>query len=160
VSNRRARVAQCGFVDPAPSVASPDREGPKSEIVGGAQHGFSLLEVLVAFSVLALSLGLLIQVFSRALTSTALSATYSRATAVAESRLNAVGIDIPLEAGVHGGEPEDGLAWELLIEPYEIGDQLWELPAQPYLVTAVVTWETAQGERRIALTTLRLGELP
>jgi general secretion pathway protein I len=121
-------------------------------------RGFSLLEVMVAFAILALTLGLLIQVFSRAMNATALSATYSRAATLAEARLNAVGIDIPLAPGAYGGEPEDGLAWQVLIEPYDAVDTDWELPAQPYRITAVVSWDTAGGERQVTLSTLRLGE--
>lgn len=121
------------------------------------QGGFSLLEVLVAFAILALTLGILIQVFSRALTTTVLSANYSRAATLAEARLNAVGVDFPLEVGEHTGEPEDDLDWRLVIEPYELGDVTWEPTLTPYLVTAVVSWDEAAGRRQLALSTLRLG---
>jgi len=124
------------------------------------QAGFSLLEVVVAFAILALTLGTLIEIFSRAMNTTALSATYSRAATLAEARLNAVGIDIPLEPGTYGGEPEDGLAWEVQIQPYELPDVDWELPAQPYRITAVVAWDMAEGGRQVVLSTLRLGEQP
>jgi len=66
---------------------------------GCAQGGFSLLEVVVAFAILVLSLGLLIQIFSRALNTTVLSGDYSRAATLAQAHLNAEGIDIPLEPG-------------------------------------------------------------
>lgn len=124
----------------------------------GRESGFSLLEVVVAFAILALSLGLLIQIFSQAMNTTALSGTYSRAATLAEARLNAVGVDIPLEPGGHSGEPEDGLSWEVSIEPYDLGEVLREPVMEPLQVTAVVYWEVADGRRQIALSTLRLAE--
>jgi general secretion pathway protein I len=123
------------------------------------QRGFSLLEVLVAFAILALSLGVLLQIFSRAMNTTAISATYSRAVALAEAKLNAVGADIPLEEGVHSGDPEDGMDWIVYIEPYNTGDTFdFELPLQPYRITAVASWPSIAGARRVTLRSLRLGE--
>lgn len=123
------------------------------------QGGFSLLEVVVAFAILAVSLGVLVQIFALALNTTALSGTYSKAVALAEQRLAAVGVDIPLQAGSFSGEPEDGLAWRIVIEPYSPGDlPLENAPLQPFVVTAVASWDDAAGPRQISLTTLRLGE--
>ncbi len=124
-----------------------------------AEQGFSLLEVLVAFAILALSLGVLLQIFSRAMNVTAVSGDYSRAVALAESKLNDVGAAIPLEAGVHSGEPEDGMDWIVNIEPYQPEGWLGEdPPLQPYRVTAVASWPGTRGTRRVALRSLRLGE--
>jgi general secretion pathway protein I len=123
------------------------------------QSGFSLLEVLVAFAILALSLGVLLQIFSKALVATAVSETYSRAVALAESKLNAVGSELPLEEGVQSGEPEDGMDWSVYVEPYPIEGWLGENPPlQPYRVTAVVSWPGSARMRRVSLRTIRLGE--
>lgn len=123
-----------------------------------AQRGFSLLEVLVAFAILALSLGLLIQIFAQALNTTALSGEYSRATTLAETHLNAVGIDIPLEPGNYDGEPENGLSWQVFIEPFEPDNDAWEPVLEAFLVTSVVSWDTGGDKRRrISLSSLRLG---
>lgn len=124
----------------------------------GRQCGFSLLEVLVAFAVLALSLGVLMQVFSRAVNTTVLSAERSRAAALAEARLNAVGLDIPLALGTYTGDPEDGLDWEVFVSPYELGESAWESPFTPYVVTAVARWGEGERAREMSLTSLRLGE--
>lgn len=124
------------------------------------QRGFSLLEVLVAFAILALSLGVLLQIFSRAMNTTAVSATYSRAVALAEAKLNLVGSEIPLVEGIHSGEPEDGMDWIVYIEPYGGGDAFgFELPLQPYRVTAVASWPSIAGARQVTLRSLRLGEM-
>ena len=120
------------------------------------QRGFSLLEVVVAFSILALTLGVLIQIFSRAVTTTSMSADYSRASTLAEAKLNALGLEIPLEAGTFSGETEDGFAWEVFVEPFELGEVDWEPTLLPYQVTAVASWDDGGGRRRqISIVSLR-----
>lgn len=124
---------------------------------GRRQGGFSLLEVVVAFAILALSLGILIQVFSRALNATALSGDYSRAATLAEARLNAIGVDIPLEPGSYTSDPEDGLSWKVFIEPYAPDDDAWEPMFDAFLVTSVISWDEGGGKRRqVSLSSLRL----
>lgn len=126
-----------------------------------AADGFSLLEVVVAFAILSLTLGVLIQIFSRAMHTAALSGAYSRAATLAEAQLQRVGLEIPLEVGMHQGEPEEGLVWQLSIEEYVLDDRFpWEPSLQPYQVISRVTWETAEGQRELSLSTLRLGDLP
>jgi general secretion pathway protein I len=134
--------------------------------VGGrlpAQAGFSLLEVLVAFAILAISLGVLMQIFSRATLTTVAAAQYSRAVSLAQARLAAVGTAIRLEAGSTSGEPEDGFTWELSIVPTQLGEEApglgaAELPVTPYRVTVTVLWKDGARVRRLSLSTLRLGE--
>lgn len=132
------------------------------------QQGFSLIEVLVAFAILALSLGVLMQIFSRASLTASASVQYSRAAALASARLDAVGTAIPLEVGTVTGDPEDGMAWEVNVAPLE-GDALAQLgmplddglgfvsPVTPYLVSAGVLWKDGERVRRLTLSTMRLG---
>jgi general secretion pathway protein I len=89
----------------------------------------------------------------------AVGETYSRAVALAEAKLNAVGSDIPLEEGVHSGDPQQGMDWIIHIEPYELPDWLAEsAPLQAYRVTAVASWPSARGTRRVSLRSIRLGQ--
>lgn len=124
------------------------------------------MEVLVAFAVLAVSLGVLMQIFSRSTVTTITMSQYSRAVALAEARLAAVGSAIPLKEGAVSGAPEDGFAWELGIMPVQLGDtgDMGLAPTVPtlmaYRVTATVLWQDAKRARRLTLSTLRLGEVP
>ena len=54
--------------------------------------GFSLLEILVAFVIMALALGVLMRVFSGPLNSTAVADHYAEARLNAESKLASIGV--------------------------------------------------------------------
>ncbi|MBK1641827.1 hypothetical protein CKO12_08085 [Chromatium okenii] len=139
------------------------------------QRGFSLLEVLVAFAILALTLGVLLNIFSRASHSAILSTQYSQAAALAEAKLNAIGITTPLEAGTYTGEPEYGLTWEISVIPVEFAS-IAPLPdaeivaptddanavstvatVTPYQLTATILWREGEHVRRFSVVTVRLG---
>jgi general secretion pathway protein I len=124
-----------------------------------SQSGFSLLEVLVAFAILAVSLGVLMQIFSQASRATLMSSQYSRAASLAESKLNAVGTAIPLEEGAVSGDPEGGIAWEVTILPVTLGEEFGaEPPVTPYRINATALWQNGSQVRSLTLSTLRLGE--
>lgn len=127
-----------------------------------AEAGFSLLEVLVAFAILALSLGVLMQIFSKAMTVTVSGADVGRAAALAEACLETVGFEIPLEPGVYDGAPQGDLAWSVQIRPYPYShDTAGEPALVPYLVVVDVLWRGDGGAvRRFRLPSLRLGAPP
>lgn len=125
------------------------------------QAGFSLLEVLVAFAILAVSLGVLMNIFAQSARTTILASQYSRAASLAEARLNAVGTaEIPLEEGVFSGDPEGGIAWEVSILPVPLGEEFTVEPlATPYRVNATALWQDGGQARSVTLSTLRLSGL-
>lgn len=123
------------------------------------QKGFSLLEILVAFSILALSLGVLLNIFSTGLRSAIISDEYIHAVTIAESLLSKAGIESTLEPGESHGIEEDKYSWNILIEPYV--DEVIDLEKggiTPYRITVTVDWKEAQEERSIELNTLRLAK--
>jgi len=126
-----------------------------------AQAGFSLLEILVAFSILALSLGVLLEIFSTALRGVALSEHYTQAALLAESRLADLGADIALESGSFSSGEEEGYRWEVSVSPYAGGD-LEAGPGylEPLVVKVLVSWGELGRERRIQVETLRLSAEP
>ena len=66
-------------------------------------RGYTLVEVLVAFVILAMTLTVLLRIFSGGVRNIAVSADYARAVLIAESQLAAAGIDEPFHAGETGG---------------------------------------------------------
>ena len=127
--------------------------------------GFSLLEVLAAFVILALVGTALFRLFSGALGNAALSDEYSRATLYAESRLAALGVETPLREGVQQGTSEDGYyAWTVKIEPYtppgttpDIDGTVATMGVNLWRLATTVRWPGAPGsERSVALATLKV----
>jgi general secretion pathway protein I len=120
--------------------------------------GFSLLEVLVAFSILALALGVLMRIFSGGVHLAALSEDYSRAVLLAESRMEELSLEGELDAGTDSGRFDARYRWETTIEPYswEKTQALNNLPFEPFQITVEVYWREAERQRSISLTTLQL----
>ena len=103
--------------------------------------GFTLLEVLVAFTILAVALVALLRAFSSGLRGLDAAAAATAALQHARSKIEEVGTLIPLEAGVQEGTFEDGTQWRVVIEPHELGDAaaVESLQVVPYEVEVTVT---------------------
>ncbi len=143
-NGRRRAVARWG--DSNRSVCAP-----------GQARGFTLIEVLVAFVILAVALGVLLQVFSTGLRNARVAEAYTTATLYAESMLAAVGIEEPLAAGETSGEFDDRFRWRLDVQPYEISDGDDEAAAgRAFEVVVTVSWGDEDDPRDVTLTTLRL----
>lgn len=83
------------------------------------QRGFSLLEVLVAFSILALSLGVLMQIFSGSLRNASSAQEQAQAVALAQSLLTSAGVESPLVAGESSGDVDGRFHWRLRAGPFQ-----------------------------------------
>lgn len=128
-------------------------------------RGFSLLEVLAAFVILALVVTALFELFSGALTNAAAADEYSRAMLVAESRLAAAASALPLVESAERGNADDGrLQWEARVKAWEPPDVVPELAkvsegmlTRLYRVEVDVRFPGPAGrERTLSLATLKL----
>jgi general secretion pathway protein I len=123
-------------------------------------RGFSLLEVLVAFTILAMLLGALFQVFSAGLHAARSGDRYTRATVIAQSQLAAMGVEHALLEGITSGTTDDDYHWRVTVRAYR-DDQLPEtgLTLQPLAVDVEVFWEEGGAPRTLTLTSMLLGPL-
>ena len=113
----------------------------------------------MAFTVLAISLGVLFEIFSTGMRASRSAEEYTRATLLAESKLAAIGITDALEEGETTGAFEDGFAWRVAIRPYRLDEPEAEglpPPIEAYEVVVTVSWGQGSGDRSVSLTTLRL----
>lgn len=128
------------------------------------QQGFSLLEMVVAFSILALSLGILLNIFSEGTHIAVIADEYTTATQIADTLLAKTGVESPLTAAQYTGVENEKFQWTVTVEPYELvlGEiDTKAIPATLYRVTVSVYWgiagnRTIASERRLVLTTLKL----
>jgi general secretion pathway protein I len=118
------------------------------------QGGFSLLELLVAFTILATVITVLLQVFAGGLRNLKVGDEYTSAVAVAEARLAELGRVSPIVAGAAEGRQGEYL-WQLDVRPWD--ELVSPVTGDPVLfdVRVTVRWQEAARERRITLATLR-----
>jgi general secretion pathway protein I len=129
--------------------------------------GFSLIEVLVAFVIVALVGTALFRLFGGALNNASAAEDYSRAVLLAESRMASIAVEsTPLREGASDqGHSDDGkYTWVTRVEPY-VGpgttadqQQLGQAAAVRLLrITTTVSWPGTLGQdRSLALATVRL----
>jgi len=108
---------------------------------GHSQAGFTLLETLVAVTLLALLYGALMPVFQQGLSALRSADRYSRAVLLAQSVLEREAVDPAGEAG----ESDDGVyRWTVSREPYAPEDSGPALTGEGILrlvqVAVTVTW--------------------
>ena len=128
-------------------------------------RGFSLLEVLVAFVVVALVATALFRLFGGALNNASAADEWSRALLLAESRLATAASTVPLrEASDQGSESDGRLRWQTKVAAYVTPDTSPELerasdntPTRLFRVTTEVHFPSDMGgDRVVALSTVRL----
>lgn len=132
----------------------------RSERTRCREAGFTLIEVLVAFAIFAVSFAGLLQIFSGGLSNAAVADRALVALGHAESLLARAGTEQPLAEGTRSGNLSDGMMWRETVARYSDAQTLAAPPQaglQPYEVTVAVTWTDGLHSRAVTLTTLRLG---
>ena len=121
-------------------------------------RGYSLIEVLVAMMILAMSLTVLFQIFSGGLRNVDVAAQYSRAVIIAETKLAEAGISTELAPGESLGVEHGRFHWRRTVEDYEPFDNIDIdlIPVAAYQVTIAIEWEHRGRMREISLSTIRL----
>jgi general secretion pathway protein I len=123
------------------------------------EAGMTLLEVLVAFVILAVALTTVMQVFSTGLQGTRRAEAANIAAVIAESKLAMVGVEVPVRAGRLNGVEGNGFTWELEIAPYREAEGIGETqpPMDTLRVRVEVRWPGARGAAEsFTLHTMRL----
>jgi general secretion pathway protein I len=133
-------------------------------VMAGSQRGFTLLEVLVAFTLLALFFGALFQVFAAGLTLTRSGESQSRAVLLAKSKMEEIGADNRIGSGSHSGvfdlNKAQGPPYRWRAELARYGEDELGLAdggeLVPYRVDVEVSWTMDGGQRSVNLVSLVL----
>lgn len=127
--------------------------------------GFSLLEVLVAFVILALTLSVIMRIFSGGLRNVALADDYSHAVLLAQSRL--AELSVQPQEGEASGEFDGKYRWHSTIHPWvddagaAPGAVVQPLPVRLMAIEVGVAWGAEGGRsREVTLHTLQLVPAP
>jgi general secretion pathway protein I len=137
------------------------------------QRGFTLIELVAAFVIFALGFGVLLQILSGCLHTTAQSADYTRASLWAQSLLDTEGVGEALQDGDRSGKFDDKYSWRLRVakidppEPVQSGGMAGNTnahaptitPVAPnidlYQLELVVSWGTYYMTHNARFVTLR-----
>lgn len=131
------------------------------------QSGFTLLEVMLAFALLAMAMGLLIGMLANGLHQVTRAENATQATLYAQSLLDPIGTLEPIAAGSREGSFDDGrYRWQLQITPTQdpaphtgpIAAPAVQALAPPvlYRIALEMHWGAGQPAQSLRFVTLRV----
>jgi len=124
------------------------------------QDGYTLLEVLVAFAILGMSLAVLFRIFSAGVNNVGVASDYVQAVLIGEARLESLASESVLEPGMSQGIALGKFHWTRTISR-ELLPQL-EMTERStvasYRINVAVAWPAGRNTRQIELETLRIAD--
>lgn len=121
------------------------------------QSGFSLIEVLCAFTILVVALGLLLEGFSQSVHATKRADQYTQAVLHAQSKLSELSHGTASQVGEHEGMISDHFQWRSSVTEY-----VWvpsvdrQLGVIAFTVSVEISWLDGARRRAVTLKTLML----
>jgi general secretion pathway protein I len=121
-------------------------------------RAFTLLEVLVAFMILAISLTVLLRIFGGGVRSISTTKAYTIAAQLAESRLAVLTSQNQLIEGTVNGTWDNDFYWQQKVEQYKPMNNLSRTHSTvtAYKVTIGVGWGIPHTAPRVKLSSIRL----
>lgn len=118
--------------------------------------GFTLIEVIIAITIMSISLVMVMQLFSGSLRASRVSCDYTRAVVHAKDKMEELSVD-PVGGS---GEFEDGFRWESEVGPYEdINTELEDTGYNILKIKVKVIWSNiGNQEKSIELVSLKTVE--
>lgn len=127
-----------------------------------ASRGFTLLEVMLAFVIFALSFATVLEIMAGSMRSVRRASDDTEVALFAQSIIDLVGTEIPIEEGSFSGTGMDRYQWQLGIYLYEVSDEdfrtqeLAEMSGiELYRVDLDIDWETGRRQRDLHFSTIR-----
>ena len=128
----------------------------------GREHGFTLLEVVIAFVIAAIALGVMFKVAVGSLQASRVSARYEEAVVRARSHLAMATHGGSLMPGEWSGDDGGGYQWHIHITPLaRTAVTSGGSPSTPlalYAVSVWISWTDGGATREVRLDTEQIGE--
>ena len=119
--------------------------------------GFTLLEVLVAFAILAVAMVVALQGFSGGIEATRRAEAADTALAAARSLMDRVGPELPLASGLTKGKASDGALWSVRIVHRGSALDALEKAERTLALYDVTVNVAVPGTMSVSLATVKLG---
>ncbi len=124
--------------------------------------GFTLIEVLVSMMVMAISLTVIMSLFSGGLRSKKRAYDYNTAVELANNKIQDILAEENLEPGIQEGEFENGYSWkiEVVLDDTAISDSdiKIEQALRLYIINLKIVWEQGEKEKEYSISTMQVGE--
>lgn len=124
--------------------------------------GFTLLEVMLAFVIFAMSFAVVLEIISGSIRNTMHAKEYTEVALITQSVMDQVGLDIPLESGTRSSGELGEYKWELEVNPFEGSAEVsrfQEISEQTGIelleVEFIITWGKYPRERSNRFTTVK-----
>lgn len=124
--------------------------------------GFTLLEVMLAFVIFALSFATVLEIMAGSMRSVRRASDDTQVALLAQSIMDMVGTEIPLEEGQFSGNGMDRYDWNMGIYLYAVSDEdirtqeLAELSGvELYQVDLDIDWQAGRRDRSLHFSTIR-----
>ncbi len=138
------------------------RGGRACNSTGGSEvsnKGFTLIEILVAISILAISLVVILQLFSGGLRSNKLSDEYTRGIFHAREKMEEILLSKEFTEGLLEGVFDDEVRWKTEIVRIEQAEEEESmLPYNMFNIKVEVMWDEGDRERHFQISTIKLAE--
>jgi len=132
--------------------------------------GFTLLEVMLAFVIFALSFATVLEIMAGSMRSVGRASDDTEVALLAQSLMDLVGNEIPIEEGEYSDTAMDRYKWQMNISLYDVGGEsggesgvegvgIQELAdmsgIELYRVDLYMDWETGRRQREMHFSTIR-----
>jgi general secretion pathway protein I len=124
-----------------------------------SNRGFTLIEILVAISILSISLVVILQLFSGGLKSSRLSEQYTSGIFHAKEKIEELLLSTEFSEEDGQGEFGDSFRWKSKIVRIEQAEEEESrLPFNTFNITVDVMWDEGDKEKHFAISTMKVVE--